>query len=570
MLDLITAHVAVALVCAAVLTYVIPFLVKGYRIRSQLHKLPGPPGHSMLWGHLKIMGEIMQDVPLGVHQHVIPLRMKKKYNIETDYFYIDVWPLMDPLLYIFDPDVAQQVTVDHALPKHPTLTDFLIPLAGPGDMVSSDGSHWKKWRTIMNPGFAASHLMSLVPGIVDDSLVFCEKMAEHAEKGEVFRLEEDATRLTVDIIGKVTLDLKLNTQRRPNEMITAFREQVQLVPNEGIFDPLAMWRPTGIYKRWRNSRIMIAYIGKVLDERFARAGAVDERPGREKKQRKRVIIDLALEAYQSQQAGSETGKGHASRQPPQMDAEFRQAAITQIRTFIFAGHDTTSSTICYALYMLQKNPDCMAQIRKEHDEILGDVEGTPQAIKDDPHVLNKLEYTMCVVRETLRLWPAASATRAGEPGFMIRDPKTGEAYPTEGCLVWVPHYALHRNPAVWGESADQFDPSRFLAQNESQLPENGWRPFEKGQRNCIGQELAILEARIILALTVRSFDFQTAYDCLDELKNDGSHYAKDKRFRKGRQNLDGEEAWPILRGSAKPNQGMPLLDHQGESLEPPN
>lgn len=123
--------------------------------------------------------------------------MKQKYNIETDYFYVDVWPIMDPLLYIFDPDIAQQVTVDHVLPKHWSLASFLIHLSGPGDMVSSDGPHWKKWRSIMNPGFAASHLMSLVPGIVDDSLVFCERMAEHAEKNEVFRLEEDATRLTV-------------------------------------------------------------------------------------------------------------------------------------------------------------------------------------------------------------------------------------------------------------------------------------------------------------------------------------------------------------------------------------
>lgn len=141
---------------------------------------------------------------------------------------------------------------------------------------------------------------------------------------------------------------------------------------------------------------------------------------------------------------------------------------------------------------------------------------------------------------------------------MIRDPRTGESYPTDGKLVWVVHFALHRNPAVWGENANKFDPSRFLAQNESKLPENGWRPFEKGQRNCIGQELALLEARIILALTVRSFDFQPAFGCLDELKNDGSYYANDESWRKGKQDLDGEEAYPILCGSAKPREGMPM------------
>ena len=74
---------------------------------------------------------------------------------------MDMWPAADPILYVFDPDVAQQVTVDFVARKHRGIADFLIHIAGPGDLVSSDGPHWKKWRSIMNPGFAASHLMSL-------------------------------------------------------------------------------------------------------------------------------------------------------------------------------------------------------------------------------------------------------------------------------------------------------------------------------------------------------------------------------------------------------------------------
>lgn len=103
----------------------------------------------------------------------------------------------------------------------------------------------------------------------------------------------------------------------------------------------------------------------------------------------------------------------------------------------WTGHDTTSSTICYAAYELSKNANSLARIRKEHDEILGPVAGTPQKIKNDPYVLNKLEYTSAVIRETLRLWPAASSTRTGFPGFKAYDPKTGELLETEDMLVWV-------------------------------------------------------------------------------------------------------------------------------------
>lgn len=186
------------------------------------------------------------------------------------------------------------------------------------------------------------------------------------------------------------------------------------------------------------------------------------------------------------------------------------------------------------------------------------MEQAPQAIRNDPYIVNRLEYTLAVIKEVLRLFPAASATRTGDPGFMIHDPKTGESFPTDGFLVWVIHYPLHRDPRIWGETADKFDPTRWLPENESSLPENGFRPFEKGPRNCIGQELALLEARIALAVTVRSFDFKLALDALQELENDGSYFSTDKSFRGGKQDVEGEEMYQVLIGSAKPREGMPV------------
>lgn len=69
---------------------------------------------------------------------------------------------------------------------------------------------------------------------------------------------------------------------------------------------------------------------------------------------------------------------------------------------------------------------------------------------------------------------------------------------------------------------------------------------------------AQLEGRIILALVARSFDFQPAFDAVHELANDGSVYANDKGYRQGKQDVDGEEAFQILLGTAKPREGMPM------------
>lgn len=122
---------------------------------------------------------------------------------------------------------------------------------------------------------------------------------------------------------------------------------------------------------------------------------------------------------------------------------------------------------------------------------------------------------------------------------------------------------MHRDPALWGKDVKEFDPTRFMPGNEHRIPEDGWRPFEKGPRNCIGQELALIEARIILALVARSFDFHAAYDCLDDLKGDGSAYV-DESFRRGKQDLDGEEAYPVLIGTAKPREGMPMKVYKAQ------
>jgi len=156
------------------------------------------------------------------------------------------------------------------------------------------------------------------------------------------------------------------------------------------------------------------------------------------------------------------------------------------------------------------------------------------------------------------MWTPASGTRRAAANDIVRDPDSGERLPIEDMVIWIVSISHHRNPKTWGQTANVFDPSRFMSENAAKLPENAWRPFEKGPRSCIGQDLAMIEARIILALVVRSFEFSLAYDSLNELKNDGSFYSKNSSFRKGRQEWDGEEMYPILIGTTKPREGLPV------------
>lgn len=144
------------------------------------------------------------ESPSRIHPHVYPPQIREEYNLPP-IFYLDLWPFNACMLVVMDPDAADQFTVDYSLPKYADMKKFIQPLAGSKNLLTMENPEWKYWRSIFNPGFSASHLMSLAPSMVDSLVVFREILGEIADSGRMCRLEEIATRLTFDIIGNVSL-----------------------------------------------------------------------------------------------------------------------------------------------------------------------------------------------------------------------------------------------------------------------------------------------------------------------------------------------------------------------------
>lgn len=291
-------------------------------------------------------------------------------------------------------------------------------------------------------------------------------------------------------------------------------------------------------KEWYNGRKMDAYINAELDKRYAiyKAQSKDSASLGEKSQPE-CIIDLALQDYMSDPAKASRG----------LDNKIRTIVARNTRMFLFAGHDSTSSTICYCYYLLFKNPSTLARIRAEHDELLGtDLASVPSRISEDPYVLNKLEYTNSVIKETLRLFPPASSIREGAPGVDLVD-DDGTVYPTENTLVWVIHEEVHRSPRYW-KRGDEFLPERWQVDPGHELyPVKGaWRPFETGPRDCLGQNLVMMEIKIVLALTLREFDITSMYDEFDK-----------DHPKTGLKDVDGESVYQVEEGAAHPRDHYP-------------
>jgi cytochrome P450 len=283
---------------------------------------------------------------------------------------------------------------------------------------------------------------------------------------------------------------------------------------------------------WNNQRIMNKYIDRDLDARYDILRAENK---------SKTIIDLALSGYKAER-DSKAGSDRSH-----IDATFRAYARSQLKVFIFAGHDASATTICYAWLLLSRNPAAMAKLRAEHDVILGpDSSTAPAKLIESPQLINRLPYTLAVIKETLRLFPVVSAPRKGNENVSLTSPQ-GQRFPTEHCFVWTIHHGVHHNPLSWPR-VEEFLPERFLGEDEALRPKrHAWRPFETGPRGCIGMELALQELKVVLALTVRDFDLTEAYEEWDALNKP-----------KGVKMVNGERAYQIQLGSAHPVDGFPV------------
>ena len=179
----------------------------------------------------------------------------------------------------------------------------------------------------------------------------------------------------------------------------------------------------------------------------------------------------------------------------------------QLGTFLAAGHDTTASLLSFTFFhILQKeNQHVYEKLRTEADVLFNEFKSTSNGNKifTYDHV-NRLEYTKAVLKETLRV---------DTPGPIIaRETSKSDTLPNgvripQGTSLWIAMALLHSDKNKW-KNVDKFEPERFLKAGGGHSQIGQYIPFSMGSRNCVGQRFALIEASILLAYIVHSYDMQ--------------------------------------------------------------
>jgi cytochrome P450 len=170
---------------------------------------------------------------------------------------------------------------------------------------------------------------------------------------------------------------------------------------------------------------------------------------------------------------------------------------TQLRdeviTLFIAGHMTATAALAWVWCLLALHPEVERQLQAELNAVLG---GRTPTAQDLP----LLPYTRMVIEEGMRLYPPTWAT-ARTP--LVDDEIGGYRIPARSIVLLSP-YVLHRHPAFW-EHPERFDPERFSQARSDARPRFAYFPFGGGRRLCIGQSLAMMELRLILAMVAQIY-----------------------------------------------------------------
>ncbi|KAL4862977.1 hypothetical protein BDV12DRAFT_178099 [Aspergillus spectabilis] len=481
-------------VCCGALVYALTRL--RYLRFTQYAHLPRP-APSFLLGHIGLIIKLIRSDTSRHFQYVIHDLIKKQTD-DTGLMLLDLRPAFYPIAVIYSHDLAEQISrttpqFKYSVPKAP-LQDMIGHVIGRDSFLVNNGEPWRDTRKMFNAAFAPNHLTTFIPPIIDKIQTFLRVLDGHVRSGEEFELGERCTLLTFDVIGRVILNIDLKTQGEESEQHEVVRCFMELLANLPTF-PQIQWllSPRKYRRRMQITRTIEASLESIIQEKFEKLHG-DNPYGERPVTSDRSVLSLALEGFDT------------------LTPQAIQTSIDSIRTFLFAGYDTTSVLLQWAFYELSRTPRTLAALREELNRVLGpntDPSVTAEAIISNEAKLNQLVYLTAVIKETLRLHPPAGTSRFAEPGtnFHLQTPN-GPLH-VDGAILYLNHFSIQRDATVYGESAETWVPERWL-QNEAGgdgFAPGAWRPFERGPRGCIGQELAMLEARLVLAMAVRRYDF---------------------------------------------------------------
>jgi cytochrome P450 len=401
--------------------------------------------------------------PLGYQ-----LRARERFG---DVFRSHIGPTLVHFLY--HPDHVRRVLYDHQK-NYPRGWHYrlLRSLLGNG-LVASEGDYWRRQRRLAQPAFHRQRLSGYAQVMVESASAMLVRWDGVAAEGSTLDIGAEMSRLTLAIAG-LTL-FSRDASQEADVVGRAFGVLARYLEHRfnHPFISLPAWVPTASNRRMKDAaQILNGVVLALIRER--------RREGRHHGD----LLSMLMQA-RDEEAG---------------EAMTEEQVRSEALTFLVAGHETTSTALTWTWFLLGTHSSNRQRVREEVGRVLGDRLPT---IDDVPHLI----ATRMAIEESMRLCPPVWAL-AREAAH--EDEIGGYRIPARSTIVVSP-FVTHRHPAFW-EQPELFDPDRFNPERVAQRPKGAYFPFLGGPHQCIGNEFAMLEMCLIVAMVLQRFDTELLPD----------------------------------------------------------
>ncbi|KAK0390346.1 hypothetical protein QR680_019311 [Steinernema hermaphroditum] len=345
--------------------------------------------------------------------------------------------------------------------------DFILPWLGSGLLIST-GAKWKSRRKMLTPTFHFQMLEGYVEVFDSNCNLLTRVLESHADDGKEFNIFPYIKRCALDIICETAMGTKLNSQINIDSEYVQTIEKFSHLCFDYMFHAYnwftPYWYASG--KGFEKDRLvenLTNFTKKVIKERVERR---QENP--ELTTKRLAFLDMLLDMQETNQLTYE---------------DIRE----EVDTFMFEGHDTTSSGIGWTLWCLATHPEIQKKVHDELDDRFGDSDR--EITVDD---LKEMKYLERCIKEAMRLFPPV-------PGTIKK-----------GANIVICPLAIHRNKKLYN-NVDSYDPDNFLPENLTKHHPYDYIPFSAGPRNCIGQKFALSEEKVMVAWILRKYKISTEH-----------------------------------------------------------
>ncbi len=376
------------------------------------------------------------------------------------------------LFIVNAPQTLRQVLIEQVpdYPKHAYLADILKPLIG-YSLFNANGAAWQQQRRMVDQAFVQAGLRRAFPLMRCGVASLLDRTDEVAD-GTPWDADAAMSHVTADIIFRTILSTPLDAAQA-HQVHVAFRGFQQNA--QRVMGLSALHLPTFVHRGRCRSQ------GLAIRDSFA--GLIRQRYAATERGEAGLPDDMLATLI--------------AARDPESGARFSVDEVTdQVGTLFLAGHETSASTLAWALYLLACQPQLQAEVRREIADAWG-------ARSPDYGDTRALALTHAVFRETLRLYPpiAFYLREAAHPGCLRDKPVAA------GDMVVVSPWIVQRH-RQWWERPDEFDPRRFCSEAGLASAKLAYLPFGLGPRACPGAAFATQESLLILAELVRRYHIE--------------------------------------------------------------